>query len=99
MWREGKLLTPDKQDLFFRRCEAGKVYTYHDGFYLWRDIKRLAEKHGVAIKYCRSGSPEYEIFGCFNFKVIYNPNETKIVKEKEIKKEPVTFDVDNLVLN
>lgn len=97
--RQGYLVTPENETLFFKFCTPGHVYTYDEDYYLWEDIKKAAEYHGVPIEYCRPGSPEYKTYGCFAFKVLEDTSKTKMRKSEILKEEKFKFNVDNLVLN
>lgn len=62
-------ITEGNEESFFEICHEGMVFNYSQAFFP-KDVRKIAEKHGVVVEYCEPGTPEYKEHGCHTMKVI-----------------------------
>jgi len=62
---------------------------------MYSDVKQMAEKAGIKIKYFPPGTEEYKRFGCNVFEIIHPP-EVPGFREEEFT--PVLFDPTTLMI-
>ena len=90
-----KRLYRENEERFFTEVvRVGKTYKYYEGQYIFRDVKKVAEKYGIEVKYNTGGSMEYTVFGCFNFTIV----SLSTSEEPQTFKEPEFFDINELAI-
>ena len=75
---------------FFKMVEEGEVYEYYFGHFLFGDVKRLAAKYNVELKYLKKGHPKRK--SSYSFLV------TKAPEKIQINRDPLMFDVTELAI-
>ena len=85
------VLTKSKESQeFFDNLSVGDIFEYSMDSYLYSDVEVVAEKHGVYITYCKPGTSDYKVFGCFICEIIGH--------KKEKPKELFKFNPEELML-
>jgi hypothetical protein len=92
-----KRLTHNNQYTFFmQNLEPGQICTYDPAWFLFKDIRKLAQEQHIAIEYI--GANKYKqlrnIVGCFGFIIIDTPNyKEEAKKENSIN---IKFDIEQI---
>ena len=87
----------DHEKQFFKNVVVGDTYTYYEGHYIFKDVRRLANKYGFNVVYNEPNTPLYKLYGCFNFSVI-GVHDIPEPEQKDNVKEVLYFDVDELAI-
>ena len=90
-----KLRLENQHNFFKQTFYHGEICRYVFAHFLYRDVKTLAEKAGIVIKYFPPGTEEYQRFGDNVFEIIHPP-EVPGFREEEF--EPVLFDPSTLMI-
>ena len=57
------------KDKFFEELTIGDLFTYSDG-YLLGEVKNMAERRGLELRYCPPKSIAYEAYGSMTVQVV-----------------------------
>jgi len=87
------LSAKDDAKRFFEKLIPGDIFEYQMDDFLYSDVEDLAEHHGVEIKYCPPGTPEYKEYGCFVCEVVKT-----LTSDKEEPKVLPKFDPEELMI-
>ena len=90
--RKMKKLMPCNQKTFFQTVMVGETCRYSFSYYMYREVKTIAERNNVVIDYHRPGSHEYKTYGDNCFCIISTPSS----RLEDLK--PILFDPVKLMI-
>jgi len=90
-----KLRLENQHNFFKQTFYHGEICRYVFAHFLYEDVKRLADKAGIVIRYFPPGTEEYKRFGDNVFEIIHPP-EVPGFRKEEFK--PVLFDPATLMI-
>ena len=83
---------PCNAKTFFQTVFPGETCRYSFSYYMYREVKTIAERNNVVIDYHRPGSHEYKTYGDNCFCIISTPSS----RLEDLK--PILFDPVKLMI-
>lgn len=78
MTRIPKITLSTNIDSFFSKLKLGSIFRYSYAF-MFSEIKSMADRRGINIEYCSSGSREHKKYGDSTIRVVGNEEEKEII--------------------
>lgn len=73
-----KITLSTSLDSFFSKLKPGSIFRYSYAF-MFSEIKAMANRRGVNVEYCSSGSREHKKYGDSTVRVVTNEEEKEIM--------------------